>query len=239
MIRTSHVRALLAILIPMAVSAEEPFNPHKIPGDQFARQVHVVALRPVWLPWDTVNADGVAARFETIIGETLRAKGYTIIASSEYARLRRQISERAGGSYDPMTGAADAKKFEVITSHTARELERLHQADAVLFVWVGLEDVLSGPNFWTGQMYLWGDPVTFHGQGVFVMPQRLIASRAALRIDDINGVELYGGRVGLEWQKIYVARSFYSKPADQQYSDTQVRDSLGILLDPMVRRVDN
>ena len=233
----SLIFGALALAMTDTLRAEDnkKFEPHKIPKDQFAQEILTIALRPTFLPSDTHQPEAVTARIETFITDILRSKGYAVVPSAEHERIWQLLSQRAGGAFDPVTGKPDDKKFEVVRIHTARELERLHHANAVLVSWITFSGVPPG-RMGSNQMALWGDPITFHGQLLAEEPQLLVASNLAVGIYDVNGAELYAGQAGIEWTMVFVARGYDAKPADRLYDDTRVRHSLGVVLDPMVAR---
>jgi hypothetical protein len=207
----------------------ESYDPHQIPKEQFAQQIRTIALRPTFLPRDLQQPDAIAARIESIISELLRTKGYAVVASAEHERVWQLLSQRAGGAYDPITGQRDEEKYEDIRTHTARELERTHEANAVLVPWISFSSAeLSSKDQ--------SDPVWFRGAPLKESPQLLIESNLAVGIYDVDGAELYVAETDLEWTMVFVERGYDVKPPDHAYSDTRLRKTLGVLFDPLVVR---
>ncbi|MFN8644779.1 MAG: hypothetical protein U0802_25100 [Candidatus Binatia bacterium] len=109
----------LALCDATGVAAKE-FDPYAIPKDQFAKRVRTIALAPLSVPSDTPNPDGVRTTIETLITENLRSKGYAVVASSVWAGIWRQMSERVGGTFDEATGEVRKEEFDAVWEHTTR-----------------------------------------------------------------------------------------------------------------------
>lgn len=220
------------LLALAAAAGAEDFDPYKIPRAQFAARVHTIALKPLWLPVGTPQPERVRQTFEALLADGLRAKGYAVVPSSAYETLWRQMSERLGGTYDPVTGDARKEAHDAARDHTGRELARLHQIDAVLDAAIGIGRASFGRGLFS--YYTWDEPLRWQGRslGTYIddVPQQVLGAYLNVVITDLAGVELYGIRAPIEWTAVYVGRGFEKKPPAEIYDEAE-RNQRAVALD--------
>ncbi len=210
-------RLLLPVLAALAgAAAAKELNPYEIPKEQFAARIQVIALETPRVPADVANPARVRTWIEEQLTQRLRAKGYRVIASREHATLWRQLSERLGGTFDPVTGKPRQAQADAARDHVGRELERLHGVDALLSSYV---TVVPGRAQRQGRHYkamgrtlFWqGEPIS---SWVGNVPQQVRGLSLNVLITDVGNANLYGIRVPLQWIEVYFARGHERKPAN-------------------------
>lgn len=214
MMRAIAGSALLLAALAGAGRAEEEFNPYEIPKEQFTARVRVIALRPPRVPTDVADPAAVRERIEARLAEGLREKGYTVVPASAYAALWRQMSERLGGTYDPVTGVPREEQHAAARDHVARELKRLYRADAILGSYVSIEWT---PHYSGGFAYqAMGETLTWQGApigGALINhPQQVLGAYLSVVISDLADAKLYGVRVPIQWFTVYAARGYEERP---------------------------
>lgn len=209
---------LLIAMLAGSGRAEEEFNPYEIPQEQFTARVRVIALRPPRVPADVADPAAVREVIDARLTEGLRDKGYTVVPASAYAALWRQMSERLGGTYDPVTGAPREEQHAAARDHVARELKRLYRADAILSSFVTVE---WAPHYSGGFAYramdedlTWqGAPI---GGALINHPQKVLGAYLNVVISDLVGAELYGVRAPIQWFTVYAARGYEERPTAER-----------------------
>lgn len=205
---------------PVAYGDDE-FNPYEIPQAQFAARVKTIALREPLVPFDVADRALVRERITARVTEVLRGKGYTVISPDVYAALWRQMSERLGGTFDPITGAVREDAYNAARDHVGRELARLHQVDAVLGTFIGVDWLPFGTDL-VGYASL-GEPLNWQGQRINTnlinRPQQVRGYTLSLVIDDLAGTKLYGIRFPIEWSVLYVARGYEERPQAERLTN--------------------
>ena len=238
---SAHGWSVVAFLLVAAVArGAEPQDPHSVPREQIRQRVRVIALMPVTVLTAAADRVPARARFEPLLAAKLEAKGYRVVPSNEFAAVWRELSERVGGVYDPVSGRASAEKGAAVGEHTRREMERRFGANAFLASELVLDDVVPG---WTmsGEYVLWGEPITLRGQrlagGLEGIPQRVQAAVLDVDLIDVNGADLYHGRSGVEWVRVYAARGHEEKPPASRFQNAAaVQKAVDTTLDPLVSR---
>ncbi len=125
---------LLIILVGSGCAVKQPpYNPFKIPEDQFRSKIKTVALSPVIVPDGLEKSDQVKAKFEALLDAKLRKMGFMVVPSKEYDAIWKKMMEKVGGFFDPVTGKRDDAKFKAVKSHMLREVNAKLKADAVLY----------------------------------------------------------------------------------------------------------
>jgi hypothetical protein len=213
------------------IRADE-FNPYQVPKEQFRSRVHTIALLPLRMPSDTMNAADVRERFESLIAESLRQKGYTVVPSSQFERVWRQMSERLNGTFDPLTGDAIKDRYVTALQYTGRELARTDQVDALLASTISIGDVGFDCRFTCST---WNEPLLWHGKTFGDPPQKVWGAFLNVVISDLEQVELYGIRSGIEWTAVFIARGRFDKPREHLFLDLH-RDAQAVVddLEPLV-----
>ena len=230
-----------ALLLVAAVArGAEPADPHSVPREQIQRRVRVIALMPVTVLTGAADRLTARERFEPLLAAKLQAKGYQTVPSVEFTRVWRELSERVGGVYDPVTGRASAEKGTAVGEHTRREMERRFGANAFLASELVLDDVVPGWNL-SGEYVLWNEPILMRGRklggGLEGIPQRVQAAVLDVDLIDVNGADLYHSRCGVEWIRVYAARGHEEKPPASRFQNAAaVQNAVDKTLDPLVAR---
>jgi hypothetical protein len=129
-----RVIILLIVLVSSGCAAKQPpYNPYKIPEDQFRSTIKTVALSPIIVPDGLEKPDQVKAKFESLLDAKLRKLGFKVIPSSEYDAIWKKMMDKVGGYFDPVTGKRDDAKFKAVRTHTLREVNTKLKADAVVY----------------------------------------------------------------------------------------------------------
>jgi hypothetical protein len=110
-----------------------PDRPFKVTEDQFFAKTKIIVLAPLSLPVKVLDEGQVRSNYESLIETRLRNFGYTVVPSSEFSVLWKQMSEKTGGLFDPITGKRDPGKLAMVKEYTCRELAARYNADAILF----------------------------------------------------------------------------------------------------------
>jgi hypothetical protein len=228
---------LLAAVVLAGRAPGEEFNPYEIPKAQFANRVHRIALRPPRVPHDIADPVATRATLEHLLGATLSGKGYQVVESSVFAGLWRTMSERLGGTYDPVSGEVRKEPYAAVLDHVGRELARLHGVDAVLTSYVSID---WAPFERGGFTYTALDqPLRWQGQNIpsalWNHPQQVLGAYLSVVISDLAGSKLYGIRFPIEWTAVYVARGYEEKPVAERLADTvRLQRAVEKDLDPLV-----
>jgi hypothetical protein len=230
-----------ALLLAAAFAfGEEPEDPHGVPREQIRQRVRVIALMPVTVLTGAADRVPARERFEPLLAAKLEAKGYRVVPSAEFARVWRELSERVRGVYDPVTGRASPEKGTAVGEHTRREMERRFGVNAFLASELVLDDVVPGWNA-SGEYVLWGEPILLRGRrlagGLEGIPQRVQAAVLDVDLIDVNGADLYHGRSGVEWIRVYAARGHDEKPPASRFRNAvALQNAVDKTLDPLVSR---
>ena len=164
MIRQSLLMAVLAFVIMGVAHAAKapPYDPFKTPRQDFYTKIKTVALAPVsGVSEDLENRGQVAAMFEKYISDKLRQARFSVVASDEYAKILKRMTEQVGGYFDPVTGKRDEAKLKSALEHTRRELATSVNADAVLF-----------PHFVVVKAKFYGGRVSWDGTHESVLTEK-------------------------------------------------------------------
>ena len=240
MSRLLFVWGLTLWIAPSWPAAAGSFNPYAVPREQVQARVHTIALNRVVLPPGTADADAVRDRFESLIMARLQAQGFKTVPAAAYEEVWGAMSARVGGVFNPVTGRADEKKFETVREHTARELEHRHGADAILDAFVTVGYALPGTTFGLpmGHYALWGQAIPWQGKPIpeppVNRPQQVRATYLDVILRDLAGTKLYGIRLGIEWVRVYVARSYEDRPPAELYALDRCKKSVDGALDMLV-----
>jgi hypothetical protein len=229
------VVSLGCCLLLAAVGSADEYDPYKIPKKQFSREVRVVALQPAQVPLVLKDPDDVRRRFEKLVRFALESKGYKIVDPVLVEQQWVAMSQKVGGVYDPVTGKADEAKAKAVREFTGRELARAHAIDAFLVVRITYDSI----DPWTGQTgFLWssaGEPLTWKGERLADMPQRVVGAFLSIIIFDLAGDMLYSIRAPIQWTVVFAARSYDERPRQELFADERNRRAVELTLEPLVR----
>jgi hypothetical protein len=155
--------ALGLALVLGGCAAKTPYNPFKIPREQFHGHLKVVALSPMGMPTELTNPDPVRQKFLNLIETQLRAAGYKVVGSAEARVIWDSMATGSNGFYDPVTGVRDEEKVKLVRMRLYRELRAKFNIDAMLFShiavvpakldndrarWDGASETAARKKFW-------------------------------------------------------------------------------------------
>ena len=199
-------------------------DPYLVPREEVQRKVRTIALWPVILPAGTEDAEPIRTLFESLIVQKLQSKGFATVAPDELASVWRRMSERLGGVYDPLTGEIRKERYDAAWQHATRELGRRFGVDAVLEVAINEDDWLPRIKLGLGRDYyaVMGELITWGGEPIFAsapnLPQKLRGVALGVRLFDLTGTVMYAYSAGIEWCRIFVARSHEERPRREMYT---------------------
>ncbi len=235
--RTYFVLGLVPCLLVATLASagsQEKYDPYKVPRTQVVAQVLKIALQPIYLPPETVDAAAIRSRIERVVTESLEAGGFSVVPSGEYAATWRRLSEQVGGAYDPVTGVADTPKYNSLHDLAARDLAARLQTDATLYVGVDV-----------GAMRFWGNPLAgisapggylkWRGEWFHDIPQRINGTYLNALLTDNASVLLYSIRVPIEWTEIYAVRSHDARPSAELYGEEHLTAAVAQALGELYR----
>lgn len=124
--------AMLAVLAGCVGPKPAPYNPFKVPREQFFGTLKVVAVAPIRAPTDLENPDPVKARFAATVEQLLRDAGLKVIPGAEVGPVLDAVLAERGGIFDPVTGRADPVKAKAVRDENMRRLKERFGADALL-----------------------------------------------------------------------------------------------------------
>jgi hypothetical protein len=245
--RTVVLTIVLGIVLLPRVSWSEDYDPFKFPRAQVRERLHVVAMRPAFVP-HLVDASGsAAALLEAIATDRLERAGVEVVASPEFERHWLAASERLEGVFDPITGKPDEKKTKAAFEHIAREMEGEQGVDGFIRLWVSFDVflpyrrnlLLVGIYAAAGEDLLWNGKTILEGDSFLSMPQRVEGTRLSVSIHDLNGVLLYDISMPLQWTTIYKDRSHQERPAAELFEGARTGKVVDELLAELIETVED
>lgn len=133
----------LTILITTCVLLLSPFaeaakvDAYKIKKKDFKKQVETIALAPPEALQQLSLPPATGRLIEQEISRVLSRKGYTVLPSSVFQKIRDTMKQQVGG-YKLPDGSDDLEKMRAVREHSHRELLFQHPVDAVLGIHVRL-----------------------------------------------------------------------------------------------------
>jgi hypothetical protein len=204
-------------------------NPFKISRDDFYGKVKIIALAPVDVPTDLEDPEPVKAKFESMIVAKLHDGGFTVVPPKETADLFAQAGKELGALPGAETGAVDDAQAKAIRQQLRQALSSKYHADAVLYP--AIEVVRAA---WYGNAAGW-DHVTEQIQSTaeqlkeappfalfgFAVTQSgsVGALSLVVVVDDMNGVETYVNRGGIQVLAKRSGSQFVAVPRASLFSD--------------------
>jgi hypothetical protein len=126
---------LAAVGLALLVSGcAKPYNPFRIARDELRGRIHIIALAPIRVDPDVVDAVPARERIERMARERLSAGGFTVVETKEMERLWREAATDVGDVFDPITGKGDEKRFKLVEDAVYRELGSRYRVNAVLYL---------------------------------------------------------------------------------------------------------
>lgn len=225
---------LLALLAGCATST--PYNPFKVPRDQFYGSLKVVALAPVKLPSDLENPEPVRARYQQLVEAELQKAGLQFVGPAEVGPILDGQAARLGGLFDPITGKPDEARTKAFHQVVAAELRSRFAADALLRCdvrvvtarlsqdqakWDGMSENAGMGGFWKAL-------VRTHSGAI-----RALSFVA--RLSDLEGKLLYAKAGGIQvLEQVTLSGEPVPVPAAEILaSDERIVGSVHLALDPL------
>ena len=235
--RISVLLAALVTLVACAGAPVVPYDPFKVPRDQFRDSLKVVALAPIRAPSDMENPEPIKARFAATVEARLRDAGLRVIPGVEVGPVLDAVDAELGGVFDPVTGKANEAKVKAVREEGARRLKDRLGADAVLRAdirvvmarldhdvarWDGVTDQ-AGAGFW--KQFLSG---THSG--------RIPALSFVVRLVRADGTELYANAGGLRViQRIGMGGKIEPVPQAEFFAEEgRNAEAIRIALEPLL-----
>ncbi len=242
--KRAKVAAALVLWLALAqaaTAAGEKYDPYKVPREHVRASVHTIALEPVRLPPSIENGAALRARIESLLTAKLRSGGFTVVPAAEYEQVWRQMSRRLGGVFDALTGVADQAKYDLAREHTARELADRLEIDALLVTMVSVSALPAGirSSMFEAKYYAAGQMLVFRGEPIrgapVNLPQKVLGTYLNVRLDNLDGVDLYSVRAPIEWVEIYAGRDHDGRPPSEWLTDpSRVSETVDLTLDDLV-----
>ncbi len=225
----------LAVSLCACAATTAPYNPFKTPQAEIKNKVKVVALAPVSVGVD--NPDPVKAKFEALVTAKLQEGGFTVVPSTEYGAIWKQMTETLGGFFDPMTGKRDDQKFKTLRQHAMRELAAKTNADGLMEIaivpvkvsfnidharWHGTDEYMRSGGAWA----------------MFFGPQTSgTTTGLSLYVDlsDINDVDMYINFGGIQLLSKLSGNQFYQISRQELFNDEERNHkAVDIALNPLI-----
>jgi hypothetical protein len=212
------VNLLLGLWFQGCAQVAPPYDPFKIPRNEFFVRTKVVALAPVGIAVNLENPDSTRTHFEALLDQKLRELGFTVISANEYKGIWEGLTKQLGGIFDPVTGKRDENKIKTLRGYLFEELRTKHRADALLHPVIQVVNAKfnAGHARWHGT----SEPVIPEGfwDRFFIGDAQGTTSALSLyvTIEDINGVDLYIQAGGIQLlAKLTSGRQFVAIPQNQ------------------------
>jgi hypothetical protein len=210
---------LAAVGLALLVSGcAKPYNPFRISRDELRGRIHIIALAPIRVDPDLVDAVPARERIERMATERLSAGGFTVVETKEMERLWREAATDVGDVFDPITGKGDEKRFKLVEDAVYRELGARYRVNAVLYL--SVYDV---------DLFLTGRSVRFCGRedaaywpgGLGLLEQATLVRAACLgaTLYDMEEHVLYTIQSGIEPIETYARQSRAARPRSSRLQD--------------------
>ena len=239
--RSSLWSYLVIVLTVSSCATTTPYNPFKVPQSDIRSRVKVVALAPINLPLKIDDPEPVKTKFESLVTAKLLEGGFRIVPSSEYGAVWKQMTEKLGGFFNPITGKRDEEKFKAVREHTLREVAAKSKADALLEVGI----VPVGVNFTSNRAAWHGTTENLVPGGAFTAyvlgghNGTTTALSLGVALSDFHGVEMYDNAGGIQLLTKISAGQFVSVPRQELFADEERnRQAVNIALDPLIGKAD-
>ncbi len=242
MFRSRLIALMLILVASGCATTKVPYNPFKIPEEEFHAKIKMIALAPVSIPNGLENPEQVKAKFESLVEAKLREQGFTVIPSREYEEIWKKMTNQVGGFFDPVTGKRDESKFKAVMTHTLREMNAKFKADAVLYAsvyvvsapfanntarWDGVSESLT-----TGGAFL----ALFGGQYRGKVP----ALSFGAFIEDLNEIDLYVNSGGIQvLSKISGGQLVAIPKSEVLANEARSVKAVDIALDALVKKTEH
>jgi hypothetical protein len=222
--RFIFLNLLMGFWLQGCAQVAPPYEPFKIPRNEFFARTKVVALAPVGFTVNPENQESASTQFESLLDQKLRELGFTVVPSTEYKAIWERLTKQMGGIFDPITGKRDDNKLKTVRGYLLEELRTQHRADALLHPVI---QVVKAP-FNAGH-------ARWHGTAESIIPEGFLAAffmadsagttsalSLLITIEDMNGVDLYVQAGGIQvLAKLTSGRQFVSIPQNQLLTNAE------------------
>jgi hypothetical protein len=234
---------ILVCFVIAACATSAPYNPFKVPEEDFFGKINTIVLAPVYVPTDLENPEPVRAMFESMLEARLRAGGFSVVPCKTVWQTREQVIEKLGGIYDPTTGKADKTKIEAVRVQMGREVCKKFKADALLYPRVVYVKANFSKNraHWDGVDEYIGPGGTFGAIGLDIIRQtwsgRVRALSFTVSIQDSDGVRMYLNRGGIQTlNKITTYGKYVPVAREELFADEERNnEAVEIAIGPLVK----
>jgi len=231
---------LLVCYVIMGCATTAPYNPFKVPEDEFYNKVNTIALAPVYVPRDLEDQEQVKGKFESILEARLREAGFSVVPCEAFSQTWKQMTESLGGIYDPVTGKVDKSKVKTVRDNIRREMLARYDADAMLYPkivyvkanfnnntakWDGVTENLRPSGFWKNL-------TLGNWQG------HISALSFVISIRDVEGLQMYLNAGGIQaLNKLGTFGKFVPVPREDLFANEERNDAaVDIAIAPMVKK---
>jgi hypothetical protein len=231
--------ALAATLFAAGCTTTVPYDPFKMPKDEFYGKIKTIAVAPIRVPNDIVDPEAVKTSLESLVEAKVREAGFSPVPPKDTGGVFDEMNKQMGGVFDPITGQRDETKVKAAEEHARRELATRFKADAVLHA-----------RFLPGTTPFGGGKANWHGtsESVATAEGFLAAFQVSnLRgnigtlsllvvIEDIQGVNVYINMGGIQLLAKVSGGQFVQVPRDQLLANKERNAAaVNIALSPLVK----
>jgi hypothetical protein len=192
-------------------------------------EIDLIALTPVVLGEGAEVPEAVLLELDSLIAAKVQDDGFETVPSLIHAEIWARAVEEIGGLYNPYTGTFDEERFTTAVEQLKEELREKFSPDALLYPEILVVEAESDYSQarWDGTSQSVGARVG----GVFY------ALSLSVIIEDMEGVELYEGRGGLELLEMWDRRlgDYVSLPDSSLFLDkARIVNAVELALGPFV-----
>jgi len=221
-------RSLLAgsLILTIIITGCATHSPFKVSQEQFFAKTKVIALVPIWVPYELQDPEPVKVKFESMIEGKLRDAGFLIIPSQEYSEIYKRMTDQMGGPHEL----------------TCRELCTKYKVDAFLYPSI---DVVTA-EWVNGLATWWGTSESLEPIGQSLLKGLFIGSSSgtvpalvlSVIIKDINGENLYIDRGGIQvLSKISGIKKFVPVPRDELFVNEEKNSkAVNLALEELIKK---
>lgn len=230
----------LALLLSGCASSQAPYNPFRVPPEQWRGKVKIVALAPMYASRELENPNPATEKFLTMMKTELRGAGLTIIEPSEFKMIWDSMAAQVDGFYDPKTGQRDEVKLKAMRLHVYRELKGKFNIDALLFSYLTIVGAKLDHDEakWDGVSQGAGKKAFLKALLGMSHYGTVPALSLQVNLSDTDDTDLYQNAGGIEVAaKIGPNSRFDPVPREELFTDEErnVR-AVHLALDPMLGR---
>ncbi len=200
-------------LVAGCATKKAPQDPY-MGRDEFYRSVQTIAIAPLTLPPDVSDQAPVAAKFEALIADKLRAGGYAVVPAKDFTAVFEKVKSTQGSYFNVITGKYDEAKYRAILEQTRQQFSAQRHIEVNAVLYPHMEAVRAE---WHDDTANWdgnSEPVAPDGRSgekksflSVLAPGRhgtVAAYTLTLAIQDMHGNTIYAGKGGVQLlQKLF------------------------------------